>query len=114
MSRYTPKPNAWYTVIKDGRFFDPKPSLRLINHSPDGFAWGYGGSGPAQFALGLLLDVTGNPKFAMQHYQKFKFDVIAHLPQEGGWTLTTEDIEAWIENWVLNPKLNIEEGSITR
>src|SRR5467141_965015 len=41
----------------------PKPShyplplhLEARNHSPTGFAWGYGGSGPAQLALALLID----------------------------------------------------------
>jgi len=26
----------------------------LFNHSPTGFEWGYGGSGPAQLALAIL------------------------------------------------------------
>ena len=34
----------------------PRRSQELRNHSPDGFAWGYEGSGPAQFALALLLE----------------------------------------------------------
>ena len=29
------------------------PSLALRNHSPTGFAWGHGGSDPAQLALTL-------------------------------------------------------------
>ena len=28
--------------------------LDLANHSPTGFSWGYGGSGPAQLALAIL------------------------------------------------------------
>src|SRR5262245_1194599 len=30
--------------------------LDLRSHSPTGFEWGYGGSGPAQLALALLAD----------------------------------------------------------
>lgn len=30
----------------------------VANHSPTGHEWGYGGSGPAQLALDLLLDAT--------------------------------------------------------
>jgi len=30
--------------------------LDLVNHSPSGFEWSYGGSGPAQLALTLLAD----------------------------------------------------------
>ena len=36
-------------VTKDGRKLNPR--LDLFNHSPTGFEWGYGGSGPAQTAL---------------------------------------------------------------
>jgi hypothetical protein len=32
------------------------PRLDLFNHSPAGFDWGYGGSGPAQLALAMLAD----------------------------------------------------------
>src|SRR5947209_15039234 len=47
----------------------PLKSLRLRNHSPDGFEWGYGGSGPAQSALALLLDHTRNRGVALKLYQ---------------------------------------------
>ena len=43
-------------VTVDERPLNPEPSQELWNHSPDGFNWGYGGSGPAQLALALLLD----------------------------------------------------------
>jgi hypothetical protein len=56
-------------VVADGQRLPAGPSQRLSNHSPDGFNWGYGGSGPAQLALALLLDHTGNPKRALAHYQ---------------------------------------------
>jgi len=36
------------------------PRLDLWNHSPTGFEWGYGGSGPAQLALALLADHFGD------------------------------------------------------
>ena len=36
-------------VTVDGRALDPR--FDLWNHSPTGFEWGYGGSGPAQLAL---------------------------------------------------------------
>lgn len=39
----------WFTrdVYVDGKRLDPEPSQKVRNHSPDGFYWGYGGSGPA-------------------------------------------------------------------
>lgn len=64
-------------VWLDGEKLDPRPSQRLCNHSPDGFSWGYGGSGPAQLALAIMLELTGKP----DGYQKLKWEVIAGLPQ---------------------------------
>lgn len=63
-------------VYLDGKFLDPKPSQKLRNHSPDGFNWGYGGSGPAQLALAVMLKLTGKS----DGYQDFKFNVIAAIP----------------------------------
>lgn len=39
-------------VTVDNRSLNPR--LDLFNHSPTGFEWGYGGSGPAQLALAIL------------------------------------------------------------
>jgi hypothetical protein len=61
----------------DGKPLDPRPSQRLHNHSPDNFNWGYGGSGPAQLALAVVLAITGKPN----GYQQFKWTVIAAIPQ---------------------------------
>jgi hypothetical protein len=59
----------------------PDKSLKLQNHSPTGFMWGYGGSGPAQLALAICLELMGEDK-AMGVYQDFKFKHIASLPQK--------------------------------
>jgi hypothetical protein len=32
---------------------------RIVQHSPTGFAWGYGGSGPADLALNILSIFVG-------------------------------------------------------
>ena len=37
-------------------------SLAIARHSPDGFGWGDGGSGPAQLALAILLRATTRPR----------------------------------------------------
>lgn len=68
--------------------------LDLYNHSPTGFEWGYGGSGPAQLALALLADATGNERDAIRLHQRFKFDVIAKLPR-ASWELTGAEIGKW-------------------
>jgi len=55
------------------------PRHDLFDHSPTGFEYGYGGSGPAQLALALLADASGNPTLAIEHHQRFKWQVIASL-----------------------------------
>src|SRR5438067_13192096 len=69
-----------------------EPSRELRDHSPTGFEWGYGGSGPAQLALAILATWSHNDGFALKHYQDFKFRVIGRLPHEA-WELTGEDIQ---------------------
>lgn len=56
----------------------PGESQKVYNHSPDGFNWGYHGSGPAQLALAILLKYA--PKHHQQ-YQAFKQDRVAMWPQ---------------------------------
>lgn len=62
-----------------------------VRHSPDGFSWGYGGSGPAELARCLLLDATGTDT----GYQQFKFDVVARWPMDGGWQVDRSFVRSW-------------------
>lgn len=87
--------NGTITVLAGGRELDPAPSQKLWNHSPDGFNWGYRGSGPAQLALALLLDATGSPDVALDHYQRFKEQHVATW-DEDVWTISKAEIEAWL------------------
>jgi hypothetical protein len=64
-------------VWLDKQKLDPEASLNVYNHSPDGFNWGYEGSGPAQLALAVVLKLTGGS----DGYQEFKRKVIAGIPQ---------------------------------
>jgi hypothetical protein len=67
------------------------PRLDLRNHSPTGFEWGYGGSGPAQLALALAADVLVDDDAAQEVYQRLKFRVVGRLPEDG-WTLTETEL----------------------
>lgn len=69
--------------------------LDEVNHSPTGFGWAYGGSGPAQLAYAILRDYLGNRAAAERHHQAFKADVVAKLPR-GAWKLDGEEIAAWL------------------
>lgn len=83
------------TVLVDGIRLDPGQSLKVRNHSPDGFSWGYSGSGPAQLALAILLRAGVPPEVARLHYQDFKQKFIAPLPQESRWEIDI-DVEGWV------------------
>lgn len=70
------------------------PRLDLSNHSPTGFNWGYGGSGPAQLALAILADALGSGRDddALELHQLFKWQVVARFPMSEGWTITSDDV----------------------
>ncbi len=78
----------------DEKLLNPAPSQRVWNHSPDGFCWGYGGSGPAQLGLALMLHFESKD-WAVEHYQDFKWDVIARLPQ-GDFQIPVSTVTDWI------------------
>jgi hypothetical protein len=64
----------------NGEELIPANSLKVRNHSPTGFSWGYGGSGPAQLSLAILLSFFPRD-IALHSYQEFKWRTIARLPQ---------------------------------
>lgn len=78
-----------------GRELLPDASQKLYNHSPDGFEFGYQGSGPAQLALAILYDFTEDKDLALEHYQDFKVAFIAGMPH-GGRTIHGDDISLWL------------------
>src|SRR5882757_2906596 len=77
-------------VTVDG--FPLNPRLDLWNHSPSGFEWGYGGSGPAQLALAILADHCSNDTQAFDFHHRFKWAVVAEFPHRS-WTMTSDDID---------------------
>jgi len=81
------------TVREGGRTRPLRPRHDIRNHSPDGFEWGYGGSGPAQLALALVADCCGAKMAQPVIYQRVKA-LVAKLPADG-WTLTEEQVRAW-------------------
>ena len=71
------------------------PRYDLRNHSPDGYNFGYSGSGPAQLSLALLADALGDDDRAQRHYQSFKMKVIGRL-QGDRFELTEDEIKATV------------------
>ena len=65
----------------------------IVRHSPDGFNWGFSGSGPADTALSILTDCVGLDK-ANAFYQEFKWQIVA------GWKDSFEITEKEIKDWL--------------
>lgn len=84
------------SVIENGAFHRLDPRLDLFNHSPTGFEWGYGGSGPAQLALAILADATGDDEVAVRLHQQYKREVIATLDPRGPMRITGSSVRVWL------------------
>ena len=74
---------------------DPRFDLRM--HSPDGFEWGYHGSGPCQLALALVADATGDDELAKRVYLLFMHRIVSGLVIEG-WELSAAEIRLEVES----------------
>lgn len=62
------------------------PRHDLRNHSPDGFQWGYPGSGPSQLALAMVAWASGDDELALRVYQRVKEDILAPL-EDDSWVM---------------------------
>ena len=81
-------------------------------HSPTGFEWGYGGSGPAQLAWVLVfcslievVDIDTAREKADLYHQGYKWAVIAGLPYEG-WQISSDSVLDWLREQGYNPSLD--------
>jgi hypothetical protein len=92
------------TVSPTEVLVDSKPLKHYVRHSPDGFNWGYGGSGPAELARCILIDFFGEKPKAKHYgvapkadrlYQKFKWAFVGHWKEQ--WRITSEEIENWLK-----------------
>lgn len=85
-----------------------RPLPQVIHHSPTGFEWGYGGSGPADLALSILALVIGEEQEtvvifegrtcgaqAWQLHQLFKREIVAGFAHEA-WSLSVGQVRQWI------------------
>lgn len=95
--------------------------LSIINHSPAGHEWGYGGSGPSQLAVAILANVTRDHHLALAAHQDFKRDIIARLPRDASlhdragtarltgrpieeWCLDEAQVREWVAGWLEDPQ----------
>ena len=82
------------TIAEDGVAMPLPSRLDLREHSVN-LEWGYGMGGPAQLALAILADATGNDSYAERHHHWFKQDVVMRLPWDG-WKLPESRVWEWI------------------
>lgn len=103
------------------------PLPHIIKHSPTGFAWGYGGSGPTELARCILIDLftplnarcprcrgrgtnrtvtkacdacTGEGYLVPPGvYQSFKWNFLAKLPSSEPWEISEEQIREWLHQY---------------
>jgi len=74
---------------------------RIVLHSPTGFGWGYGGSGPSDLALNMLFDYLLRTKtkgarcLALDLHQSFKWGFIA--TQTKDLSVSGERIGEWLK-----------------
>lgn len=88
----------WFgPVLIDGKPLGPERSQAVWNHSPDGFSWGYGGSGPAQLALAILLHVTDDEEMSVRLHQAFKESYVSQWPQDSGGTFWVP-VQEWFDD----------------
>lgn len=82
-----------------------------VRHSPDGFQWGYRGSGPAELARAILVRVVPDDDRARHPacYQTFKEDVLAKI-QRDEFALDFKIIREWFETWLINNDRMVDRG----
>lgn len=104
MKRYVGKrisaSDTTVTVVVEGTWLGSRgrqyPLPHHLHHSPDGFQWGYGGSGPAELARCILWDhLEARPDPAC--YQDFKNAFLVHAGDD--LELIDSQIATWLIEW---------------
>lgn len=97
----------WQVYVTDpgGERRELQPRYDLANHSPDGFSWGYVGSGPSQLAIAMLAhhfwhecDAHDDSAKATRLAGQFMTECVAVLPKGKSWAYTSNDIDDWLSD----------------
>lgn len=100
-------PGTGRVFVREGDVDKELPlRLDLANHSPTGFAWGYGGSGPAQLALAILADCLGDDAKAVELHQPFKAATIARLDPARSWKISEKEVREALDAIPANESAN--------
>jgi len=85
-------------------------------HSPTGFNWGYGGSGPSELAFMLLLDLGVSDERAWAAHHALVTNMLAGLDQDKPWTISDRRLRSWLlryEGGTLSKRATVEEVAAT-
>ena len=95
MKNYTGhKDRDSWAVFVDGSPLSTDRAQKIGRSDVAGFAWGYQGSGPNLLALAILADHFQDDFDSPRLYQlEFMRRVIARLPQDQPWTLSSVEID---------------------
>lgn len=93
--------DVFFQTLLDGNI-ETNVRQQQAGHSPTGYGWGYGGSGPADLALNILLRFV-SPQDAWIYHQDFKWQFIATAPEQGT-IIKGETIRRWIDDQVQTEK----------
>jgi hypothetical protein len=88
-----------YVAEPDGSERLLEPSDTAAQKSPDGFAWGYGGSGPTALAMSILADIVGEDVGMVLTpgiVHDFKREFIEPLDQDSGFVVAESTIREWL------------------
>ena len=82
----------------------------IINHSPDGFEWGYAGSGPAQLALAIIADLLRNPECLKRLNETI--DKSWHLTAEAWASRLHQQFKAALIAWIQTDTWEFDERTL--
>lgn len=95
-------PIIYISDVADDGISKTTPLKHFCRHSPDGFEWGYGGSGPSDTALSIMVNYFNHRGMenavgrADLCYQDFKWEFIANAPEDG-FVISEKQIEDWLK-----------------
>ena len=113
------RPDGQLFLLSDKRIIPAELKVEKYTHihnaSPDGYNWGYAGSGPAQAAFVMVLEyfrtMSGYTAdkaifFAERLHQKFKDDFLVNVKASDDIIMSQTSIDAWITMEDIKPRMS--------
>ncbi len=112
---FSPKHLGIYLWRIDGQAYTNVPHL-VIHHSPNGFGWGYAGSGPSDLALNIIEMILRDQGYhgpTTTCYKERCFNVAWSLHQDAKWKwLVTPELEAHTAEGTHKSRLSYQDIAV--